>query len=213
VRYLRASEAERLGPALQPVGEVVRLLRDAEPWARRRLESLLLTDAPLGVVAARTGLRLSVVETYQAMAFCVRDFRHARDWVALNAVGKSFMQGDADVATVWRGVAYHFGLPALDVAVAATHALGLSPAPGWPTASAHHIAAARDFVSALMLPADARAGKLWDLHRRLTGAGRGPSPGDPPTGPGGPGGPDGAGRGAGPTGEPARRLVPADVPW
>lgn len=95
---------------------------------RAELEALLLTNMHLENIANRLGVELGTVDAYANLFFHVRDQLGARDWIFTKVIGSSpenHFAGERD--RIWKMFAYAGGPAALDLAIAATLDLPLSP--------------------------------------------------------------------------------------
>jgi len=106
--------------------------------SRALLESYLLTSARRDTVAARCQLTSEVVEAYQAIFFCVRNWLNARDWIAAKAIGIATPEGlRAEYPfRLWRLLAFNGGQDVLETLVAVMSGNPLVPPPGLSFAAA-----------------------------------------------------------------------------
>jgi len=168
----RKASRRKLTPRMCLVRDVLKVADDHV--LRDRLEALLLTNAPIEVVAERSGLPLAVVTAFEAIVFCVRDRFASTAWLLFHGVGATFAGGGTSASTFRRGLAWHGGLIGFDVAEAALHAMGLSPRPpeGSPKIPRKAVDTARALFDVLSLPADTSSNAWSQLHMRLIGADR-----------------------------------------
>jgi hypothetical protein len=114
------------GPAYIPPIDAV-LIYERDQRDRWLLEAhLLVTDLPPNL-SAKLGLSPETVDYYASWFFDVRGQIGSSPWITHYALGDHPINGfaDADLAPVWKRIAYFCGERKLDIAVAVTTGIGL----------------------------------------------------------------------------------------
>jgi hypothetical protein len=112
------------------VAEAFALFHAEDTSRRWRLEAYLLTHEPLEQIASHCSFSMDLLEAYAQIFFDVRPYFASTDWILVQVIGTSWLQGFAgqSLGSLWKFFAYTSGARALEAIIALTTN---TPFPAW----------------------------------------------------------------------------------
>ena len=90
-KYLRTSDEQRF-----PLIHASHAIYKEDGLLRAEIEARIVAEQTDDEIAKRCRISADLVKVYEALFFCVREYRHATDWILINVGGLRHMAGFRD---------------------------------------------------------------------------------------------------------------------